>query len=133
MSRLAEAKELVRQELLEALQNKSGDSVRDLFEIYDKLRTMAPSTGMVIEFPSEYPKYDESAYNFELQSDYLNATNVETFGAAAAGPVNIPFGGIGEDVLDFGGDTVISGASGSDTITFNTDEKGEDNDTISLG
>ena len=40
MSRLAEAKELVRQELLEALQNKSGDSVRDLFEIYDKLRTI---------------------------------------------------------------------------------------------
>ena len=48
MSRLAEAKELVRQELLEALQNKSGDSVRDLFEIYDKLRTMEPmETGMV--------------------------------------------------------------------------------------
>ena len=51
----------------------------------------------------------------------------------AAGPVNIPFGGIGEDVLDFGGDTVISGAEGVDTITFNTDKKGEDNDTISLG
>ena len=125
---------LQRQELLEALQNKSGDSVRDLFEIYDKLRTMEPmETGMVINFPSEYPAYDESAYNFQLQSDYLNATNVETFGAAAAGPVNIPFGGIGEDVLDFGGDTVISGAEGVDTITFNTDEKGEDNDTISLG
>ena len=136
MSRLAEAKELVRQELLEALQNKSGDSVRDLFEIYDKLRTMEPmETGMVINFPSEYPSYDESAYNFELQSDYLNATNVETFGAAAAGPVNIPFGGIGEDVLDFGGgDTIISGAGGMDTINFSTDEKkDEDNDTISLG
>ena len=138
MSRLAEAKELVRQELLEALQNKSGDSVRDLFEIYDKLRTMAPlDNQVVINFPSEYPKYDESAYNFELQSDYLNATNVETFGAAAAGPVNIPFGGIGEDVLDFGGDTVISGAEGVDTLTFNDpyqvkdDEEG--NDTISLG
>ena len=77
-----EAKELVRQKLLEALQNKSGDSVRDLFEIYDKLRTMEPmETGMVINFPSEYPSYDESAYNFQLQSDYLNATNVETFGA----------------------------------------------------
>ena len=134
MSRLAEAKELVRQELLEALQNKSGDSVRDLFEIYDKLRTMEPmETGMVINFPSEYPAYDESAYNFQLNSDYLNSTNVETFGAAAAGPVNIPFGGIGEDVLDFGGDTVISGAEGVDTITFNTDKKGEDDDTISLG
>ena len=134
MSRLTEAKELVRQELLEALQNKSGDSVRDLFEIYDKLRGMAPlENQVVINFPSEYPSYDESAYNFQLQSDYLNATNVETFGAAAAGPVNIPFGGIGEDVLDFGGDTVISGAEGVDTITFNTDEKGEDNDTISLG
>ena len=138
MSRLAEAKELVRQELLEALQNKSGDSVRDLFEIYDKLRTMEPmETGMVINFPSEYPAYDESAYNFQLNSDYLNSTNVETFGAAAAGPVNIPFGGIGEDVLDFGGDTVISGAEGTDTITFNDpyqvkdDEEG--NDTISLG
>jgi len=134
MSRLAEAKELVRQELLEALQNKSGDSVRDLFEIYDKLRVMAPlDNQVVINFPSEYPKYDESAYNFELQSDYLNATNVETFGAAAAGPVDIPIGGIGEDVLDFGGDTFISGAEGTDTITFNTDEKGEDDDTISLG
>ena len=134
MSRLAEAKELVRQELLEALQNKSGDSVRDLFEIYDKLRTMEPmETGMVINFPSEYPAYDESAYNFQLNSDYLNSTNVETFGAAAAGPVDIPFGGIGEDVLDFGGDTVISGAEGTDTITFNPDKKGEDNDTISLG
>ena len=83
MSRLDEAKELVRQELLEALQNKSGDSVRDLFEIYDKLRTMAPAeTGMVINFPSEYPAYDESAYNFQLNSDYLSATNAETFGAA---------------------------------------------------
>ena len=134
MSRLAEAKELVRQELLEALQNKSGDSVRDLFEIYDKLRTMEPmETGMVINFPSEYPSYDESAYNFQLQSDYLNATNAETFGAAAAGPVDFPLGGIGEDVLDFGGDTFISGAESVDTITFNTDEKGEDNDTISLG
>ena len=134
MSRLAEAKELVRQELLEALQNKSGDSVRDLFEIYDKLRTMEPmETGMVINFPSEYPAYDESAYNFQLQSDYLNATNVETFGAAAAGPVNIPFGGIGEDVLDFGGDTIISGAEGTDTITFNVKDDEEGNDTISLG
>ena len=134
MSRLAEAKELVRQELLEALQNKSGDSVRDLFEIYDKLRGMAPlENQVVINFPSEYPSYDESAYNFQFQSDYLTATNVETFGAASAGPVNIPFGGIGEDVLDFGGDTVISGAEGVDTITFNTDEKGEDDDTISLG
>ncbi len=54
-----------------------------------------------------------------MNSDYLSATNAETFGAAAAGPVNIPFGGIGEDVLDFGGDTVISGAEGTDTITFN--------------
>ena len=86
---------------------------------------------------SVYPKYDESAYNFELQSDYLNATNVETFGAAAAGPVDIPLGGIGEDVLDFGGDTIISGADSVDTITFNDpyqvkdDEEG--NDTISLG
>ena len=134
MSRLAEAKELVRQELLEALQNKSGDSVRDLFEIYDKLRVMAPlDNQVVINFPSEYPKYEESDYNFQLSSDYLSVTNAETFGAAAAGPVNIPFGGIGEDVLDFGGDTVISGAEGTDTITFNTDEKGEDNDTISLG
>lgn len=138
MSRLAEAKELVRQELLEALQNKSGDSVRDLFEVYDKLRSLSPiETGMVINFPSEYPSYDESGYNFQLQSDYLNATNVETFGAAAAGPVNIPFGGIGEDVLDFGGDTVISGAEGTDTITFNdpyqVKDDDEDNDTISLG
>jgi len=132
MSRLDEAKELVRQELLEALQNKSGDSVRDLFEIYDKLRTMAPvETGMVINFPSEYPDYDESPYNFQLSSDYLSATNVETFGAA--GPVAMPFEGIGADVLDFGGDTIISGAEGVDTITFNTDEKDEDNDTISLG
>ena len=134
MSRLAEAKELVRQELLEALQNKSGDSVRDLFEIYDKLRVMAPlDNQVVINFPSEYPSYVESDYNFQLSSDYLNSTNVETFGAAAAVPVDIPFGGIGEDVLDFGGDTVISGAEGTDTITFNTDEKGEDDDTISLG
>ena len=90
MSRLAEAKELVRQELLEALQNKSGDSVRDLFEIYDKLVPWNPWKLDGYQFPSEYPSYDESAYNFQLQSDYLNATNVETFGAAAAGPVNIP-------------------------------------------
>jgi hypothetical protein len=134
MSRLAEAKELVRQELLEALQNKSGDSVRDLFEIYDKLRTMEPvETGMVINFPSEYPAYDESAYNFQLNSDYLNSTNVETFGAAAAGPVDFPLGGIGQDVLDFGGDTIISGAEGTDTITFNVKDDEEGNDTISLG
>ena len=48
MSKLSEAKELVRQELLESLQNKNGQSARDLFEVYDKLRELSP--GDVIEF-----------------------------------------------------------------------------------
>ena len=104
MSKLSEAKELVRQELLDALQNKNGQSARDLFEVYDKLRELSP--GDVIEFTNT-----ESAYNFQLGSDYLSSTNAETFGVAAAGPVDYIPGGLGADVISFGGD----------------------NDTISLG
>ncbi len=65
MSKLSEAKELVRQELLESLQNKNGGSARDLFEVYDKLRELSPCD--VIEFTNP-----ESAYNFQLSSDYLD-------------------------------------------------------------
>jgi hypothetical protein len=108
MSKLSEAKELVRQELLEALQNKNGGSVRDLFEVYDKLRELSP--GDVIEFTNP-----ESAYNFQLSSDYLDTVSAEQypFGVAAAGPVdyiNGP-GGLGTDVISFGGD-------GTDTISL---------------
>jgi len=113
MSKLSEAKELVRQELLESLQNKNGQSARDLFEVYDKLRELSP--GDVIEFTNT-----DSAYNFQLSSDYLD--NVSPFGVAAAGPVdyiNGP-GGLGTDVISFGGDTTITttGGDGTDTISL---------------
>ena len=106
MSKLSEAKELVRQELLESLQNKNGQSARDLFEVYDKLRELSP--GDVIEFTNP-----ESAYNFQLSSDYLDTVSSAEypFGVAAAGPVDYIPGGLGTDVISFGGD----------------------NDTISLG
>ena len=114
MSRITEAKELVRQELLEALQNKSGDSLGPLYEVYDRLRSIDPmETGLVINFDNQYPDTNESPYDFNLSSDYLSTTNVETFGAA--GSVNID--GIGEDVLDFG-NTTISGGEGTDTISL---------------
>jgi hypothetical protein len=117
MSKLSEAKELVRQELLESLQNKNGQSARDLFEVYDKLRELSP--GDVIEFTNP-----ESAYNFQLSSDYLDTVSAEQypFGVAAAGPVdyiNGP-GGLGTDVISFGGDTAITttGGDGTDTISL---------------
>ena len=116
MSNLSEAKELVRQELLEALQNKDGESVRDLFEVYDKLRELSP--GDVIEFTNPDT---ESAYNFQLSSDYLSASNAQTFGVAAAyAPVDYIGGGLGADVISFGGDTMITttGGDGTDTISL---------------
>ena len=118
MSRLDEAKELVRQELLEALQNKNGESVRDLFEVYDKLRELSP--GDVIEFTNPDT---ESAYNFQLSSDYLDTVSSEQypFGVAAAyAPVDYIGGGLGADVISFGGDTAITttGGDGTDTISL---------------
>ena len=115
MSNLSEAKELVRQELLEALQNKNGESVRDLFEVYDKLRELSP--GDVIEFTNP-----ESAYNFQLSSDYLDTVSSEQypFGVVAGGPVDYIGGGLGADVISFGGDTAITttGGDGTDTISL---------------
>ena len=111
MSKLSEAKELVRQELLESLQNKNGQSARDLFEVYDKLRELSP--GDVIEFTNT-----DSAYNFQLSSDYLD--NVSPFGVVAGGPVDYIPGGLGADVISFGGDTTITttGGDGTDTISL---------------
>lgn len=116
MSNLSEAKELVRQELLESLQNKNGQSARDLFEVYDKLRELSP--GDVIEFTNP-----ESAYNFQLSSDYLDTVSAEQypFGVAAAyAPVDYVPGGLGADVISFGGDTAITttGGDGTDTISL---------------
>jgi hypothetical protein len=108
MSNLSKAKELVRQELLEALQNKNGESLRDLFEVYDQLRELSPDD--VIEFTDT-----SSAYNFTLNSDYLSSTNAETFGVVAGGPVDYIPGGLGADVISFGGDTMING---TDTISL---------------
>ena len=115
MSKLSEAKELVRQELLESLQNKNGQSARDLFEVYDKLRELSP--GDVIEFTNP-----ESAYNFQLSYDYLDTVSSEqyTFGVVAGGPVDYIPGGLGADVISFGGDTEITttGGDGTDTISL---------------
>lgn len=115
MSKLSEAKELVRQELLESLQNKNGQSARDLFEVYDKLRELSP--GDVIEFTNP-----ESAYNFQLSSDYLDTVSSEQypFGVVAGGPVDYIPGGLGADVISFGGDTAITttGGDGTDTISL---------------
>jgi hypothetical protein len=117
MSKLSEAKELVRQELLEALQNKNGESVRDLFEVYDKLRELSP--GDVIEFTNP-----ESAYNFQLSSDYLDTVSSEQypFGVVqgAYAPVDYVPGGLGADVISFGGDTTMTttGGDGTDTISL---------------
>ncbi len=115
MSKLSEAKELVRQELLESLQNKNGQSARDLFEVYDKLRELSP--GDVIEFTNP-----ESAYNFQLSSDYLDTVSSEQypFGVVAGGPVDYIPGGLGADVISFGGDTTITtaGGDGTDTISL---------------
>ena len=109
---LEEALDQVSKALIGALQDKDEDQVVKLFELYNKVKETVPkdTSGFTIDF---------SSYN------------------VAAGPVNVPFGGIGEDVLDFGGDTVISSAGSVDTITFNDpfqvkdDEEGDD--TISLG
>ena len=115
MSKLSEAKELVRQELLESLQNKNGQSARDLFEVYDKLRELSP--GDVIEFTNP-----ESAYNFQLSSDYLDTVSSEQypFGVVAGGPVDYIPGCLGADVISFGGDTAITtaGGDGTDTISL---------------
>jgi hypothetical protein len=114
MSKLSEAKELVRQELLESLQNKNGQSARDLFEVYDKLRELSP--GDVIEFTNP-----ESAYNFQLSSDYLEPGSEQyPFGVVAGGPVDYIPGGLGADVISFGGDTTITttGGDGTDTISL---------------
>ena len=85
---LEEALDQVSKALIGALEAKDEDQVVKLFELYNKVKEAQPkdTSGFTIDF-----------------SDY----NV------AAGPVNA-YGGLGQDVISFGGDTTIS----SDTISL---------------
>jgi hypothetical protein len=86
---LEEALDQVSKALIGALQDKDEDQVVKLFELYNQVKGALPkdTSGFMIDF-----------------SDY----NV------AAGPVDVPYGGLGQDVISFGGDTTIS----SDTISL---------------
>ena len=86
---LEEALDQVSKALIGALEEKNEDQVVKLFELYNKVKEAQPkeTSGFMIDF-----------------SDY----NV------AAGPVDVPCGGLGQDVISFGGDTTIS----SDTISL---------------
>ena len=87
---LEEALDQVSKALIGALQDKNEDQVVKLFELYNKVKEALPK--------------DTSGFSIDF-SDY----NV------AAGPVDVPYGGLGQDVISFG-DTIITG--GDDTISL---------------
>lgn len=106
---LEEALDQVSKALIGALQDKDEDQVVKLFELYNTVKAAQPKEPSGINIDTL-----GTEYNFQLNSDYLSATNAETFGVVAAAPVDFP-GGLGQDVISFG-DTVIT--SGDDTISL---------------
>ena len=91
-SHLSDALDMVSKALIIALEEKDEDQVVKLFELYNKVKACQPkdTTGFSINF---------SDYNAAAQ-----ATDWTNFGA-------------NHDVISFG-DTVISGSSGTDTISL---------------
>jgi len=97
-SHLTDALDSVTKALIEALESKNEDQVVKLFELYNNIKAAQPKgNGISIDFTS--PAWTD-------------------FGAASPVTFNddvISFSGIGEVPY---GDTIISGATGEDTISL---------------
>lgn len=94
-SHLEDAQESIRQALILALEEKKEYQVTKLFSLYNHVKDSIPV---------------ESSINF----------STDLKGPFAAQPItsNYFFGGLGEDVISFGGDTVLTGSSNTDTISL---------------
>lgn len=98
---LKDAADSVRHALIHALEHKEEDVVSDLFDLYNKVSEVAKKTAL----PTNNFMVDTSNYD-------TIATNAPfSYGGTNGGNDYVSFTGAG-------GDTVITGGEGSDTISF---------------
>tara|TARA_B100000925_G_scaffold274982_1_gene240898 strand:+ start:794 stop:1204 length:411 start_codon:yes stop_codon:yes gene_type:complete len=127
-SHVQKAEEAIRQSLINALAEGDDQYLTELFNLLSNIQDVKKNLNTVRFTDNTQEYYNrQSEFNFNLSSDYLNrpggdldaldnVVDFSTVGNVAAGTVPIP-GGLSDDVISFGG---------SDTITFNTDEKDDE-------
>ena len=97
---LKDAADSVRHALIHALEHKEENVVSDLFDLYNKVSEVAKKTALPINnFMVDTSNYDTITTNAPFSYGGTNGNDYVSFTGA-------------------GGDTVITGGEGSDTISF---------------